>query len=395
MGLLDDSPAAKPSLTRRYARPLAIAALVIAAAVTATHLYRRAADARTELHRIRVETVAAGLRRPWSLAFLPGGDILVTEKWRGRLRIVRRGVLEAEPIAGVPAVHGRQQGGLLEVAIHPRFAENGLVYLTYSKPGDGGSTTALARGRFDGTRLVDVRDIFVAEAWSQDNGQYGSRLAWDRDGLLYMTVGDRRDRPKRAQDTSGHAGKLLRLRDDGSVPDDNPFVGVPGHRPEIFAYGFRCQQGLVIHPESGAILTHEHGPRGGDEINVVRRGANYGWPLASYGREYSGALINGGATSHPGTEPPVLHWTPSIGPSGMALYTGDRFPGWRGHLFVGALVGRHLRRVVLDGGKVVHEERLLRGLGQRIRDVRQGPDGLLYLVTDEDPGALLRLSPAT
>ena len=378
----------------RILRTALIVVVVLAGAGAATYFRGRAGDGSTEEHAIRIVTVAGGLSRPWALAFLPSGDILVTEKWTGRLRIVRQGVLDAAHIPGVPEVHARQQGGLLDVAVHPRFAENGFVYLTYSKPGARGSTTALARGRFDGTRLLEVRDLLVADAWSTDNGHYGSRLAFDAGGFLFMSVGERRDDPRRAQDTSLHAGKILRLRDDGTVPPDNPFVGVPGHRPEIFAYGVRTPQGLFVHPDTGALLEHEHGPMGGDEINVIRAGRNYGWPLATYGVDYTGEKINGGATSQPGMEGPLLYWVPSIGPSGFAVYTGDRFPRWRGHLFVGALVGKHLRRVVLEGDKVVHQEVLLRGRRDRIRDVRQGPDGFLYVLTDEDPGALLRIEPA-
>jgi glucose/arabinose dehydrogenase len=392
----DAAPAAdRPGFVSRHLRALIIAAIVVVSVVTAVAVATRPgffSDADTEEHRIRLVTVAEGLEHPWGLAFLPNRDILVTER-RGHLRIIRGGVLQAAPIEGVPTVHAHNQGGLLDVAVHPRFAENGLVYLTYSKAGRLGSTTALARGRFDGQRLLDVADVFVAEAWGDGDAQYGSRIAFGLDGSLYVAVGDRRDRPKRAQDPQDDGGKLLRLRDDGSVPDDNPFVGRAGYRPEIFALGFRCPQGLAVDPRTGAVLIHEHGPKGGDEINLARPGLNYGWPLATYGREYSGELINGGATSGPGLEPPVVYWVPSIAPSGMAVYTGDRFPKWSGHVFVGALAGRHLRRVVIEGGRAVHQEVMLRHLRQRIRDVRQGPDGFLYIATDEERGVVLRLEP--
>lgn len=345
----------------------------------------------TLAHPIRVVPIVRGLASPWSLAFLPNGDMLVTEKV-GRLRIVRNGVLDPQPIAGVPQVFAMGQGGLLEVALHPRFADNRLIYLTYSKPGDRGNTTALARGRFDGTMLTDVHDIFVADAWSSGTAHFGSKLVFGRDGMLYMTVGERNDRT-RAQDTTHHAGKVLRLRDDGTAPPDNPFVGRAGFRPEIYSYGHRNLQGLTIHPDTGALWETEHGPQGGDELNQIQAGKNYGWPVVTLGREYAGDLI----TNQPwreGIEQPVLFWAPSIALSGMVFYTGDRFPGWKGNLFVGGLAGLQLQRVVFTERGPIGRESLLAELKQRVRDVRQGPDGLLYVVTDANPGGILRIEPA-
>lgn len=341
---------------------------------------------------IRVVPVVKGLAAPWSIAFLPNGDMLVTEKV-GRLRIVRSGVLDLQPIAGVPQVFAMGQGGLLEVALHPRFTENRLIYLTYSKLGERGNTSALARGRFDGSTLSDVRDIFVADAWSNGTAHFGSKIAFGRDGMLYMTVGERNDRT-RAQDTSHHAGKVLRLRDDGTVPPDNPFVGRADFRPEIYSYGHRNLQGLTVHPETGALWETEHGPQGGDELNLIQAGKNYGWPVVTFGREYSGDII----TNQPwreGMEQPVTVWVPSIALSGMVFYTGDRLPGWKGNLFVGGLAGLQLQRVVFAAGGPRGRESLLTDLKLRIRDVRQGPDGLLYVATDANPeGVILRIEPA-
>ena len=342
---------------------------------------------------IRAVPFVTGLAAPWSLAFLPNGDMLVTEKV-GRLRIVRGGRLDPNPIAGVPPVLVIGQGGLLEVVVHPRFAENRFIYLTYAKAGERGNTTALARGKFDGKALTDVQDIFVADAWSTGGVHFGSRLAFGRDGTLYMSVGERNDR-NRAQEAGHHAGKILRLRDDGTVPPDNPFVGRAGFRPEIYSYGHRNVQGLALHPETGELWATEHGPQGGDELNVIQAGKNYGWPIVTFGREYSGAVI----TDRPwreGMEPPVTIWVPSIALSGMAFYSGDRLPGWTGSLFVGGLAGLQLHRVVFSDGGPFGRETLLNDLKLRIRDVRQGPDGLLYLATDANTGgAILRIEPGT
>jgi aldose sugar dehydrogenase len=352
---------------------------------------------------VRVVVVSKGISHPWSLAFLPDGSMLVTERG-GRLRIIRNGVLDPQPIAGVPQVHTVRLAGLMDVVLHPRFAENHLVYLTYSKAGatvEKGSTTALARGRFDARTLTlaDVRDIFVADAWGPGWGDYGSRLAFGKDGMLYMTIGDRAD-PKRAQDTSQHAGTIVRLRDDGSVPDDNPFVGKAGYRPEIYSYGHRSEEGLVFHPVTGALWETEHGPNGGDEINIIQPGGNYGWPIVTFGHNYDGTNL-AEKPWHEGMLGPQLFWVPSIATSGLAFYTGDRFPAWKGNVFVGGMrTGEiagtgHLERLVFSektGGEL-RRESLLTELHQRIRDVRQGPDGLLYLLTEEEAAALLRIEP--
>jgi glucose/arabinose dehydrogenase len=359
---------------------------------------------------IRVVPVVTGLSHPWSLAFLPDGSMLVTER-EGRLRLVRDGVLDPKPIAGVPAVRAVALSGLLDVALHPRFAENRVLYLTYSKAReDNLTTTALVRARFDppspggfggasGNTLTDVKEIFVANNWSKSTTNYGGRIAFDRAGFLYLTIGERQE-PERAQNGNDHGGKVLRLRDDGSVPPDNPFVGKTGYQPEIYSLGHRSPQGLAVHPDTGAIWENEHGPLGGDELNVILPGRNYGWPLVTYGTWYDGEKVSD-ATSRADLEPPFLYWVPSIAISGIAFYTGDRFPAWKGNVFVGAMFeGRtrgtgHLQRITInDKGKAIQREPILTELRQRIRDVRQGPDGLLYLLTDEDSGMLLRIEPA-
>jgi len=341
--------------------------------------------------RIRVTPYVSGLDTPWSIAFLPNGDMLVTEK-AGRLRMVRNGVLDPTPISGTPQVVSAGQGGLLEVLPHPRFAENRWLYLTYSKAGDSGNTTALARGRLEGAALQDVRDIFVADAWSQGPIHFGSKLAWGRDGFLYMTVGERNERD-RAQRLTDHAGKVLRLTEEGAAAPGNPFAGRPDARPEIYSYGHRNLQGLAFHPDTGALWETEHGPQGGDELNVIQAGRNYGWPVITLGREYSGEVISQNPVRE-GMEQPLLFWAPSIGLSGMAFYTGDKLPGWRGNLFLGGLSGMYLQRVVFNERGVFGREPILPSLRLRIRDVRQGPDGLLYLAIDDRQGGILRIEPA-
>jgi aldose sugar dehydrogenase len=338
----------------------------------------------------RVVTVAEGLEHPWGIAFLPGGDLLVTER-PGRLRLIRGGTLVPAPIAGVPEVAARGQGGLMDVALHPDFASNRLVYLSYSKPGPEGSTTAVARGRLEEGRLADVRDIFVGRAWGRGGQHFGSRLAFDRDGYLYVTIGDR-GTMARAQDLSDHAGTTLRLHDDGRVPADNPFVNRPGALPEIFTYGNRNAQGMDIHPATGRVWQAEHGPRGGDEINLILAGRNYGWPEITHGVNYDGSQITPD-TARPGMEQPLHHWTPSIAAAGMTIYDGDAFPGWRGNVFVAALAGQHLARVEFDGTRPVREERLLADRGERYREVATGPDGLIYLLVDARSAPVLRLEP--
>jgi aldose sugar dehydrogenase len=344
--------------------------------------------------RYRVVPVVAGLANPWGVTFLPGGDMLVTER-PGRLRIARNGTVDPQPVAGVPAVWATGQGGLLEVLPHPAFNENRWLYLTYSKPcAQGGATTALFRGRFDGKTIADGKDLFVADNCNTGNPHFGSKLAFGRDGMLYMTIGERGDRA-RAQNTNIHGGKILRLKEDGSVPADNPFVGKAGHKPEIYTYGHRNPQGLVVHPETGAVYATEHGPQGGDELNIIEAGRNYGWPVASYGRDYAPNGIK--ASEHPwkeGIEEPVLLWIPSIGTSGLMVYTGDQFPDWKGQFFAGGLSGLQVHRFAFDAqGRLLGREAMIEPLRQRIRDVRQGPDGYIYLAVDSDPGGVVRLEP--
>jgi glucose/arabinose dehydrogenase len=353
----------------------------------------RAPDAvvRSEQATFRVVPVASGLEHPWGMAFLPDGSVLVTER-PGRLRRVRDGVLDPEPIEGVPEVYASGQGGLLDVALDPAFASNRTIYLSYAAEGDGGNSTRVARARLGDGRLEDLEVIFIALPLVPSSKHFGSRLAFDPEGLLFITVGER-GQGERAQDLGDHNGSVIRLYPDGSVPEDNPFVGTAGARPEIFSYGHRNPQGLAIHPQTGIPWLHEHGARGGDEVNVVRPGVNYGWPVITYGIDYSGAPIGEG-THKDGMAQPIHYWVPSIAPSGMAFYDGQAFPEWQGDLFVGALRAELLVRLELDGERVVEEERLLEGALGRIRDVAVGPDGYLYLLTDESNGGLYRLEPA-
>jgi len=350
----------------------------------------------TAQQRIRVSVVANGLVRPWSTAFLPNGDLLVAEL-PGRLRLIHDRTLDPTPISGVPAVHAVQQSGLKDIALHPDFAHNGLLYLVYVKGrDDGASTTAIARGRLDGHALRDVRDIFVANGWVNRDADTGARLAFDRSGFLYVTLGDRFQLDK-VQDPASHFGKTLRLDADGHAPAGNPFAGRAGYAPEIYTLGHRNPQGLAVHPETGALWSTEHGPQGGDELNVLVPGGNYGWPLASFGVDYGGTAI-GTTPVLPGMELPKLFWVPGIYPSGLAFYTGTAFAKWTGNVFIGSM-GRggngHLLRVVFDAkGLEIGQEPLLTELHQRIRDVRQGPNGHLFVVTDEEPGALLEIEPA-
>jgi glucose/arabinose dehydrogenase len=356
---------------------------------------------RSAQHDFRVVTVADGLIVPWGLTFLPGGDMLVTER-PGRLRIVRNGRLLPAPVPGVPAVRAGGQGGLLDVVAHPRFAENRLIYLSYSKPNANGtqSTTAVVRGRFEGDRLDRVETVIEARAWSEGEGHYGSRLAFDREGHLFVTVGDRQVYPKDleghpAQDLSTHHGKVLRLHDDGRVPTDNPFIGRQGALPEIWSYGHRNPQGLVIDAETNEVWATEHGPQGGDELNLIERGKNYGWPVVGFGVMYrTGAAIHAG-TMREGMEPPVHVWIPSIASSGLMRYRGNAFPRWRDSLFAGGLGGEQLVRLTLDGRRVTNVEQLVQRRG-RIRDVRQGPDGLVYVAFEKRDGtatSIVRLEP--
>lgn len=371
------------------------AATALAAAFASPAL-TAAQEVETEKVKISVETVASGLEHPWAIAFLPDGNFLVTER-PGRLRIVTPKGEVKKPVSGVPEVDARNQGGLLDVALDPDFEENRLVYLTYAEKGEGGTNgTAVARGHLTESmspQLRDVEVIFRQTPKKDSTLHFGSRLVFDNEGHLFVALGERSRVGMReeSQDLDSHLGKVVRIWPDGTVPEDNPFAGEKGALPEIWSYGHRNQQGAALHPETGRLWTNEHGPRGGDEINIPQAGKNYGWPIVSYGTEYSGAPVGDGESAAPGMESPIYHWTPSIGVSGMAFYTGDAIPEWQGSLFVGGLARPSLRRLTLDGEKVAGEETLLEDLGARIRDVRQGPDGALYLLTDDEDGKLLRI----
>jgi len=339
----------------------------------------------------RLVTLSRDLEQPWSLAFLPDGRILITER-PGRLRVFANGRLERTPLSGVPKVYARSQAGLLDVCLHPGFAQNRVLYLSYITDGPGGAVTTAARAELGDGGLRNVTPIFEALPRRQGNLNLGSRIIFDRAGLMYVTCGDR-FQMQQAQDLTDLAGKIVRLKDDGSVPPDNPFVGKAGARPEIFTWGNRNPQGLALHPETGKIWEVEHGPRGGDELNILKAGANYGWPLVTYGVNYDGSRITD-KRSLPGMEDALRTWVPSISPCGLSFYTADKFPGWNGSLFTGALSNYALFRIELEGERYKSEERLLDGRLPYIRDVRQGPDGLLYLVTHSDDGGLFRLEPA-
>jgi glucose/arabinose dehydrogenase len=348
----------------------------------------------TEAHVFRVVKLVERLEYPWGLAFLPDGRMLVTER-TGRLRIIGKDhKLEPQAVSGLPLIAVTGQGGLLDVALHPRFTDNGLVYLSYAARGEGGVGTEVARGRLAGNRLENVQVIFRQHPKGTTSRHFGSRLVFDREGYLYITLGDRGD-DDRAQKPDDHAGSVIRLHDDGRVPRDNPFVGKPGWKPEKYTLGNRNMQGAALHPQTGVLWTHEHGPQGGDEVNVIRAGTNYGWPVITYGVQYVIGTRIGEGTHKPGMAQPIHYWVPSIAPSGMAFYTGDKFPAWRGDLFVGALRDQMLVRLRLDGEKIVKEERMLKNTLGRIRDVRSGPDGYIYLLTDESNGVLARLEPVS
>ena len=356
----------------------------------------RAPAVRTE-RALTHTVVASGLVHPWGLALLPDGNWLVTER-PGRLRIVTSEGRVGAPIAGLPAVDARGQGGLLDVVVGPDFAHDRTIYWSYAEPREGGNATSVARGRLsdDGTRVDDVQVIFRALPVYDGDKHFGSSLAFAPDGKLFITLGERSDKPMRpqAQDPGSHMGKTIRINADGSVPADNPFVGHDGALPEIWSLGHRNVQGIAIQPGTGAVWTIEHGTRGGDELNLEKAGANYGWPDAAYGVEYAGGAINAGATQKPGTVQPVYYWDPVIAPGGAAFYQGALFPEWNGNLLVAALKEKHIARLVLQNDRVVGEERLLADLGERIRDVAVGPDGAIWTITDEQNGKLVRLTPA-
>jgi glucose/arabinose dehydrogenase len=365
---------------------LACATLAVAALPASAQQPQRL---KTEKAEIVVETVARGLDSPWGLAFLPDGRILVTEK-SGRLRIVSADGQASPPLGGVPRVYAQGQGGLLDVALDPKFSENRLVYLTYSEPREGGAATAAGRGRLNeaGTALEEFQVIFRQQPAESGGYHFGSRLAFTPDGKLFISTGDR-FKFSPAQDLSTHIGKLIRINPDGSTPPDNPFVNHADAKPEIWSYGHRNSQGLAVHPQTGVLWEGEFGPRGGDEINVPEPGRNYGWPLVSWGDHYDGRKIPRPST-RPDLADAVRHWTPSISFSGIAFYAGDAFPAWRGNLLLAGLASETLTRLTLDGTRVTAEERI--AMGECIRDVEAGPDGFVYLLTDE--GRLLRLKPA-
>ena len=377
-------------MTCSILRPLLLLIFVMCGAELQAQAAPGSAAANTiPTHKFRVEAVAGGLVNPWSIAFLPNHDILITER-AGRLRIIRNGTLDPRPIPGVPAVVARSQGGLLDIALHPGFASNRLLYLSFTKSTPNGATTeAIVRARFDGSKLEEVTEIFVGKMLPSPNGivAMAGRLAFGPDGYLYVTLGDRYmptdgDLTKHvAQDLSNHMGKTIRIHDDGRVPADNPFVGREGALPEIWSYGHRNAQGMAFHPTTHELWQSESGAQGGDELNIIRRGANYGWPVIGFSREYSGEQLHEAAT-RVGMQQPVHHWTPALVPSGIMIYSGDRFPNWRGNIFVAGLGGQRLSRVIVNANRFVAEEVLLKDALGRLRDVRQGPDGLIYIAID-------------
>jgi glucose/arabinose dehydrogenase len=347
----------------------------------------------TQHYKLRLVTLASDLSHPWGLAFLPSGQMIVTER-NGNLRIVSSKGHVSKPLLGVPGVYSGGQGGLLDVILDPNFAQNNTIYISYAEQGPGGAGTAVASAQLFAAenRISNVKVIFQQRPKTSGGRHFGSRLVFGRDGNLFITTGDRGER-HRVQDFSINRGQVIRIKPDGSIPPGNPFVGKNGYRPEVWSYGHRNPQGAALHPDTGELWTVEHGARGGDEVNIPRAGRNYGWPVIAYGRHYSGGIIGEG-THKVGMEQPQVYWDPSIAPSGMAFYTGDVFPKWKGNLFIGALKYQLLARLTLDGETVLGEERILEGLDQRIRDVRQGPKGYLYILTDSDDGQIIRIEPA-
>jgi glucose/arabinose dehydrogenase len=347
---------------------------------------------RSEKHTFNVVRVVEGLQNPWSIAWLPDGRMLVTER-AGRLRIVSRDFkLDPKPVEGLPKIVVGGQGGLFDVVLHPNYRENRWIYISYSGAGDGGHGTELMRARLDGYRLVERQVLFRLQPKSGTGYHFGGRIVFDAKGHVFLTLGDRGDQD-RAQRFDDHAGSVIRLHEDGSVPKDNPFSNRSDAKPELFSKGNRNIQGAALHPQTGELWIHEHGPQGGDELNIIRAGRNYGWPVITYGANYGIGTKIGEGTRKQGMEQPLHYWVPSIAPSGMAFYVGDRFPNWRGNLLVGALRDEMLVRLELDGEKVVKEERMMPDAIGRIRDVRVGPDGYVYLLTDERRGVLARLEP--
>lgn len=362
--------------------------------ITALGLNARAQSPTTqsEKHSFQVVTLTKGLENPWSMAFLPDGRMLITER-AGRLRLLDQNFkLDPKPIEGLPEVVARGQGGLFDVVLHPDFANNGWIYWSYNASGPDGWGTALARGKLQGHRMIDVQVLFSMEPKTRSGQHFGGRIVFNKSGMLFLTLGDRGDKD-RAQELNDHAGSVIRLHDDGRIPSDNPLVKKSDAKPEKWTLGNRNIQGAAIHPQTGELWTHEHGPQGGDEINIARSGRNYGWPVITHGVNYGLGSKIGEGKARTGLEQPLYVWVPSIAPSGMSFVSGARFPGWQGDLLLGALRDQSLVRLKLDGENVVHEERLLKGQVGRVRDVRMGPDGLIYLLSDASDGSLMRLEP--
>jgi glucose/arabinose dehydrogenase len=364
--------------------------------ICAENAMAQSVNVATEKLEAQVSVVADGLEHPWGIAILPDGAMLVTEK-TGIMRMIAADGTKSEPISGVPEVDARGQGGLLDVALHPEFAENRFVYISYSEPAaDGTNSTAVARGKLsaDARQLTDVQVIFSQKPKVASTAHYGSRLIFDRDGLLYITLGERSSEEFRgqSQDLDSHLGKVIRVTEDGAVPPANPFANGTDALPEIWSYGHRNIQGAALHPETGKLWVVEHGPRGGDEINIPQAGKNYGWPIVSHGVNYDGSPVGSGQKSMEGMEPPIYTWTPVIAAGGAMFYSGKMFPEWSGNLFVSGLKVRSLVRLELDGESVTHEERFLTDRGERIRDVAEGLDGSLYVLTDESNGAVVKIS---
>ncbi len=385
-------------------RPMVLIAMLVLAVLSAPVFAgepRISGGAVPEAQGYRLATLIKGLEHPWGMAWLPDGRMLITER-PGRLRLARDGALQPRPLSGVPAVFASGQGGLLDVAVHPRFALNRFVYLTYAHGEADANRTRLARGVFDEDRLSDVRVLFSVKESKTEAQHFGSRLAWLPDGTLLMSIGDGGNPPIRldgalirlqAQNPKSHLGKIIRLNDDGTIPEDNPFLARPDADPAVWSYGHRNIQGMAFDPIRRQVWASEHGSRGGDEVNVVVAGGNFGWPVVTYSREYATDREISPDRTRPGMVDPRLVWIPSIAPSGLAVHTGERFPAWRGDLFAGGLVSLDVRRIDLDAdGNVLGEESL--AVGDRVRDVRQGPDGYLYVLTDEDNGRLIRIEPA-
>lgn len=342
----------------------------------------------SEKQKFSVQTITKDLRNPWGMAFLPDGRILITER-RGEIRIVKDGKLLSEKLSGVPEVFDNGQGGLLDIQLHPDYASNGWIYLTYSKPGNGGGATTLARARISGNSLKDLQELFTALPYSSSGAHFGSRIVFDGTGYVYISSGER-GTMQNAQTLQNHLGKIIRLHDDGRVPNDNPFVNTPKAKPEIWSYGHRNPQGMIYDFENQQIIAHEHGPRGGDEINLIEKGKNYGWPVITYGINYDGSTISENSSA-PGMEQPIWYYVPSIAPCGMVKVTSDKYPGWKNNLLIGALALQHISRVEIENGKYVTHEKLLQRLA-RFRALAQGPDGYIYAVT-ESPGMLIKLLP--